>query len=366
MEACVRLRRAGRASGGAALAVALLLCLPADATARPGDEVRPRSLHLTMSAPATRGYTVSVETLGHHRVILTARKGNQSATYMVRGKVSRHRVKADFGRFGRLSLRFRGHPRPFPTLRRKDRKRSAPLRRCRGRRPEREVGRFRGTIEFDGQRGFTRLAVGGLRGELRRSYRQVCRIVARRRGPAVAHSSAIAAAPTFTLALLAARARVGRALVRFSAINLEGPAGIRLPGESLFSLVLASTQEQVGRVRVTRSTFLLADPGEVKISRRGVRPARAKVALDRPFDGSALFRGATDTSPFSWRGDLAVHLPGTGRLPLTGPGFRATLCRVSAFRLRSSCFRRAEANLSAQGSGSHSQPLALARLSSLR
>jgi hypothetical protein len=365
MEACVRLRRVRRAGGEAVLVAALLLCLPAAAVARPGDEIRPRSLHLTMSAAATRGYTVSVGTLGHHRVVLTAVKGGQSATYMVRGKVSRHHVKADFGRFGRLSLRFQGSPRPFPTPRRVNR-RPPPIRECRGRKPEREVGNFRGTIEFDGQRGFTRLAVGGLRGELRRSYRQVCRIVPRRRAAAIARGSAAAGESTFTLALLSAHARVGRTVTRFSAINLEPPAGIRLPGESLFSIVLASVQERVGRVRVIRSTFEIADPGEVRISRRGVRPAKARVNLDSPFSGAAFFRGATDASPSLWQGDFKVRLSGSGRLPLTGTRFRASLCRVSAFQLRSSCFRRAEASLAAQGSGSHSQPLALARLSSLR
>jgi hypothetical protein len=364
MEACVRPGRVRRATSGAVLATVALLCLPGAAAARGGEEIRPRSLHLTMSAEATRGYTVGVETLGHHRVILTAQKGNQVATYMVRGKVSRHRVKADFGRFGRLSLRFRGRPRSFQALPEMGTK-PPKLRRCRGRSPEREVGRFHGTIEFDGQRGFTRLAVGGLGGELRRSYHQVCRIVPRRRASAVARSSA-AGGSTFVLALLSAHARVGSTLTRFSAMNLEPPAGIRLPGESIFSIVLASVKEKVGRVRIIRSTFQVAEAGEVRISRRGVRPAKAKVALGSPFGGTALFRGATGNSPASWTGPLNVRLPGTGRLPLTGPRFRATLCRVSAFQPRSACFRRAEANLAAQGSGSHSQPLALARLSSVR
>lgn len=360
----MRPRRVRRATGGTVLAAVALLCLPGAAAARGGEEIRPRSLHLTMSAEATRGYTVSVETLGHHRVILTAQKGGQVASYMVRGKVSRHRVKADFGRFGRLSLRFRGRPHPFLALPGVGTK-PPKTRRCRGRSPEREVGRFHGTIEFDGQRGFTRLAVGGLGGELRRSYHQVCRIVPRRPAAAVARSSA-AGGTTFVLALLSARARVGHTLTRFSAINLEPPAGIRLPGESLFSIVLASIKEKVGRVHVIRSTYVVADPGEVKISRRGVRPAKAKVALGSPFGGTALFRGPSGGEPSSWTGPLNVRLPGTGRLPLTGPPFRASLCRVSAFQPRSSCFRRAEANLAAQGSGSHSQPLALAKLSSVR
>jgi hypothetical protein len=376
MYASMRLRRLRRAFGWTAGAVLLLamLALPMDAAARPGSEVRPRSLHLVTSSFATRGYLVSIETSGHHRVVLTARKHEQTATYTVRGKVSRHRIRADFGRFGRVNLHFRGKPRPFPVKAKPGGRPGDDRRRCRGRKAEREVGQFRGAVEFDGQRLYTRLAVGGLKGELRRSYRQVCWF--RRSNPeARAHvSSSVpvvrrAAIPRtgFTLAVLSAQARVGHSLTQFSAINLESPFGIPVPRSQLFSLVAASRRERVGRVRVHRSTFEVVETGKVRISPRGVRPARARVALGPPFSGSALFRGATPSSPSSWEGDLAVRLPGTGALALTEPRFHARLCRVSVFRPRSACFRQAEARvLAAQGSGSHSHPFALARLSSLR
>jgi hypothetical protein len=346
MNARGRLRRVRRATGCAAAVAVPLLCLPSPAAARPGDEVRPRSLHLTTSAVATRGYAVTVETVGHHRVILTVRKKRQLATYMVKGRVSRHRIKADFGRFGRVSLRFHGRPRPFEVLPGSRLRPSRQRLRCRGRRPEREVGRFRGTIEFDGQRGFTRLAVGRLHGEVRRSYRQVCRRVRGRRPnlPRAAISAAADANPFgFTLSLLTARSRVGSSLTRFTVIELEPPQGIPVPRSDLFSIVSASLQERVGRVRILRSTFQMAAPGTVRISRRGTRPATARLALDSPFSGRALYRGPTDGSPASWSGSLAVRLLGTGALPLTGGRFKATLCRVSAFRPGSSCFRRADA-----------------------
>ena len=371
----MRLRRLRRTLGwmmGAALLA--VLALPSSTVARPGSEVRHRSLHLITTTFATRGYIVNVETVGHHRVILSAQKNGQVAQYTVRGKVSRHRIRADFGRFGRVNLRFRGQRRPFPVTQSKGDKARDKRRRCRGRKPEREVGEFRGAVEFDGQRLFTRLAVGGLEGELRRSYRQVCWL--RRPDPSPrAHISATptvvqrAGIPstTFTLALLSARARIDGALTHFSAINLEAPTGIPLPRSERFSIVTAYRQEKVGRIRVFRSTFLSAGPGEVRISRRGVQPAKALVELGSPFSGSAFFRDGTSRSPSSWRGDLAVRLPGSGALPLTGPRSHASLCRVSAFRPHSACFRQAEARLlAAQGSGSHSHPFALARLSSLR
>lgn len=324
--------------------------MPASAAARPGDEVRPRSLHLTMAAEGTRGYDVTVDTLGHHRVTLTVAKSGQIASYMTRGKISRHRIKADFGRFGQVSLRFHGKRRPFPTP---PHKRSQPRANrirtvCRGRRPQREVGRFHGTIEFDGQHGYTRLAVGKLHGEVRRSYRQVCRQVRVRKPKHQDHREAVASSASadpfgFNLTLLSARSRVGHALTRFTAISLEPPRGIPVPAKDLFSVITASLQERVGRVRVYRSAMQLAAPARVRISRRGVDPATARLALDSPFSGRAQYKGAKKGSRASWTGSLGVRFLGSNLVPLTGPHFHVVLCRVSAFNPRQSCFRRAEA-----------------------
>lgn len=341
----------------AGTALLVLLALPSTGLARPGQEVHQRSLHLATSSFATRGYLVRVETAGHHRVILTAQKNGQTATYTVRGRVSRHRIRADLGRFGRVNLHFHGKSKPFPVQPGAKEKSEDERRRCRGRKPEREVGQFRGAVEFEGQRLFTRLAVGGLKGELRRTYRRVCWL---RRGNPEARASVSnsvrvvrrAGIPGtgFTIAVLSARARVGRSLTHFSAINLEAPFGIPIPRGERFSIVTAYRQERVGRVRVFRSTYLSAGPGQVKISRRGVQPAQARVALGPPFSGSARFKDATAKSPALWQGDLVVRLPGTGAMPLTGPHFHASLCRASAFSPHSACFRQAEARiLAAQG-----------------
>jgi hypothetical protein len=343
-----RVRHAACGTIGIAATTLLLLAAPASAF-RPGDEVRPRSLHLTMSAAATRGYEVSVDTLGHHRVTLTVSKNGQLASYTTKGEVSRHRVKADFGRFGKVSLRFRGKRRPFPVAARKQTEQRRRRTVCRGRRPQREVGRFRGTIEFDGQNGYTRLAVGRLPGEVRRSYRQVCSLVPvnRKRGHHGDRAAVASSAPTdpfgFYLTLLSARSRSEGALTRFTAITLEAPRGLAIARRDLFSVITASRQERVGRVRVFRSAFQMAAPGRVRVSRRGVTPQTAHLALTGPFSGRARYRSAAQSSPSSWTGSLGVRLLGSGLLPLTGPSFHAVLCRVSAFNPRHSCFRRAEA-----------------------
>lgn len=350
MSATSRLQRVRRGIGCTipVAAATLLLLLPAGAAARPGDEVRPRSLHLTMSGIGTRSYDVSVDTLGHHRVTLTVAKGGQVASYTTKGKVSRHQVEADFGRFGRVKLRFHGKRRPFPAP---PHKRSKPRRVrtvCRGRRPQREVGHFHGAIEFDGQHGYTRLAVGKLHGEVRRSYRQVCHQVRVRNPRHHDHRAAVASSASadpfgFNLTLLSARSRVGGSLTRFTSISLEPPRGIPVPAKDLFSVITASLQEKVGRVRVYRSAMQLAPPHRVRISRRGVKPATAHLALDSPFSGRAHYKGATKSTPASWTGSLGIRFLGSNLVPLAGPHFHAVLCRVSAFNPRQSCFRRAEA-----------------------
>ncbi|HMC50027.1 MAG TPA: hypothetical protein VKH20_05225 [Solirubrobacterales bacterium] len=351
MEQPGRLQHIGRAIGCAfAVAATLSLLAAPGAVARPGDEVRPRSLHLTMAAPGTRGYAIEVDTLGHHRVTLTVSRNGELASYATRGEVSRHRVKADFGRFGKVSLRFRGKHRPFP---RPPHRRSKPRTRrtvCRGRRPQREVGRFHGTIEFDGQHGYTRLAVGKLHGEVHRSYRQVCRklpVRKRKHRPAGRRQAVASSTPTdpfgFDLTLLSVRSSAAGALTRFTAITLEAPRGLPIARRDLFSVITASLQERVGRVRVFRSAFQMAAPGRVRVSRRGAEPQTARLALAPPFSGRANYRSGGSGSPASWTGSLGVRLLGSGLLPLTGPGFHAVLCRVSAFNPRQSCLHRAEA-----------------------
>jgi hypothetical protein len=70
----------------------------------------------------------------------------------------------------------------------------------------------------------------------------------------------------------------------------------------------------------------------------------------------------------SLSGDLGISLPGLGPMPLAGPEFSADLCRIASISAIRQCLRtrRSLRPVFLYGSGSHSQPLALARLSSLR
>jgi len=54
-------------------------------------------------------------------------------------------------------------------------------------------------------------------------------------------------------------------------------------------------------------------------------PAEATLKPPAPFSGSATFHLDTPTAA-SWTGDLAVELPGLGKVPLTGGSIQAGLC----------------------------------------
>lgn len=65
--------------------------------------------------------------------------------------------------------------------------------------------------------------------------------------------------------------------------------------------------------------------------------------------------------------DLGLRLPVSGLIPLTGPELETEFCRAAEPAHFERCLESLlEDSPLAQGSGSHSQPLALARLSSLR
>jgi hypothetical protein len=93
--------------------------------------------------------------------------------------------------------------------------------------------------------------------------------------------------------------------------------------------------------------------------------SRAAVSPPLPFSGYARFRDP-QPGPVTWEGSLAVTLPGLAPIPLAGEGFTARLC--PSLSILASCLpKRERARFEGRyGSGSHSQPLALARLSSLR
>lgn len=336
-------------------AAAALLALPAGAGAKPGYVVKPKSLALHFDAPASNGYSVSVDTEGHRKVTVSVSKGGFFATYTATGRVSRKGIKADLGRFGQISLRFHGKTRfqrsLVPGLNIPD-----PLRgRCSGRSPVRERGIFHGSFRFEGERGFTEAALRRVKGTARRTYKRICK----RRGDA---SGSKAKTREENVFVRAEAQRFGT--LRFFN-GLEASVTDEKGREENFTIAFAGLQEKTDRVGVLKVLILFEDLDTVTISPRGKGPTTAQVTLRSPFAGTASYLEEGKAPP-TWSGTLGLRVPGHGLVPLTGPEFEADVCRARTSPEFDRCIESIFVATTSQGSGSHSQPLALARLSSLR
>jgi hypothetical protein len=309
---------------------------------------------------ASNGYTGWVATEGHKQVTLTLRKGETTIEARTSGRVTRHGINARFGDMGRISVRFRGRP---VNLGFGD---GDGERRCRGRKSRFEDGRFSGTIRFRGENGFTQVNLKRAGGFLIRNYRRVCRPDPKE-GLAALFERVIMSLRVTTLR---AGARVEGANVVFEAAAFDFRP-IFGPGIGLSYIFSAQTVERTKGMRLTRSIGTEGSDSSFLYPRKKGAPRTATVTPPKPFTGTAKYleqRGL----PSSWLGSLAARLPGAGVVGMAGPEFEADICNLTfAALLKNRCLpdsgRIRLQSLSSltqtQGSGSHSQPLADARLS---
>lgn len=290
----------------AAFALCVALLAPAAAAqAKPGYQVTPPGFEMFFAAGATNDYLVFVFAERPDKVEVQAVNGLATATYELRGRVTRNRIEANLGALGRISVGFR--PRVSEGGEKIDDGR------CKGRRSLNEKGWFVGTVEFHGELDFTDASATRAGGNRIRDFRTVCRRRGRARGSA-------GALPGSLLSHIVAAARVPGVTTRFGA----GTAVPDIkPGPTWgFS---ASKVETFSRIKVTREVQSASYTG-VSESAPGVVPVTATLEPGGPFVGSASF-SQTPGQPAAWSGSLGVQLPGAGIVPLTGPAFAAALCR---------------------------------------
>jgi hypothetical protein len=334
------------------------------AEAKSGYLVERPSVQTKLMLRGSNGYKISIRNFGHRFVQLSASKGDAIAAYAVQGHATRHGVYANFGKFGKVALRFKGSRRPL-------RKQARPLLRCKGRPAIREVGTFRGTLRFRGEQGFTAVSTRAARGTVVRSFRRVCkRPPWLRANLSSRFGRRQAAKPSLTVFALASRTKARTILVEKVAGELPGRTG----RDGFFlGIDLVFLLEQRGRIWINRAAFLEGHRRDMEIGDSRVEPTSATIAPQRPFSGTAAYAkppGAAATLT----GSLAVSLPGADRVPLTGPGFKSALCRTFKEKLLDRCMREVADELGpklgagvfagpAQGSGSQSQLLWDDRLS---
>jgi len=341
---------------GLGLAIVALAGTTSQALAQPGQRVKPDGFRSRILLEGSHGFLIVVSSVGHEQVELTAFGDEGTATYRAPGRASRKGIEADFGDFGQIAMRFHGTPRPL------NREKESG---CRGKRTIGAAGTFRGHIEFEGEGGFAGVRARKARGFFVRSFRRVCNVREVRKRPdrTASRKPRPSQISIRDNTLIAESREMGRG-TRFAAVELEFDNGRRA---ALLTVVSASSVERVGAVRISRDSFATSNDRMLFVSARDKEPTVAKVAPTWPFKGTATYSREAGAPP-GWDGNLAVLLPGIGSAPLTGKGFRVTLCRNKGDfarcqeRLTKRTLRVVGRWLS-QGSGSHSQPFAEARLS---
>jgi hypothetical protein len=319
---------------GGTCAVALGLAIAPSALARPGYTVVDPSFQVEAQLPKSNGYRVVIASNGHRRIELSVSNGAGVARYVVDGRANRNRLDADFGRFGAVSLRFRGQPAPPHEGLLEE-----ILGPCRGPDPRRLVGTLRGDVRFRGEKGFVDVSAHRVRAQVTRSFRQVCgspqsetgnggdHVIAgaapqphgdrlARAWRLASHPAAWLAKGKFRVAVLAVQSRSGGHRINLVAFDTE---------PELLSIVIAGEVERVGRVVVSHAALAFPEHNPLSLSDPGTATVTGLLKGPKPFSGSAEYVKAPGARP-SWTGSLRVSLPGEGTLALTGPGFSADLC----------------------------------------
>lgn len=285
--------------------------LPAPAVAKPRGERTDRTLLVELGTRGSNGYRISVYSIGDQEVTLYAAKPDLSASYAVRGHVRHDRLEANFGKLGRISLRFKPSTRISDTL-------GGPPN-CPPARLTEEFGVFRGSLDFTGEQGFTTVDSHRVRGKVTLITSRPCpskRLATGSYGTSQLRRAA--GEQRSGVAELSAESRSNGRVTSFGVVKYFPDFD-----EWLFD---ASVDEQRGRIDIEREALVFAEADSFLVSKPGVHPASAEVIAPKPFQGTAVYAEEPVSPALAWDGSLSVSLPGIGPVPLAGQGFEAFLC----------------------------------------
>ncbi len=305
-----------------------VVTLPADADAKPGYEVHPGTIELILPVDQRGDYVISVSANERQRVQFAVDGPTSATEYSTKGRVSSRRIEATFSALGRIDVRL--HLVRYPPD-------PSHKGRCRGRPPLYQEGTYSGTIEFSHQGDVPEVSTERGRVYYERRFRQVCK----RQRPQSKPGGKSKLRGGIEAGFLEVGGKGEGRTVLLEALDF---AFRRNPARSGGSLAVEAYERHEG-VRIARRMSTSIAHDSFVMSRRGKIPETVEVELPKPFAGRALYSRNPGSSP-SWTGDLSVDLPGTDRIPLTGPGFSAVLCRDSSVARLERCL---------DGSASHSQ-----------
>jgi hypothetical protein len=279
-----------------ALVCAVAMAVPTPAVAKPGYGVSMPYRSFSATLPKSNGYKVYLRTF-RNSVEVSFYRREQLAVYLVKGKVTRNEITADFGRFGRIHVHF--------TDRVREKERLPPG--CKGRQPIKTRGRLEGKMDFHGERNFATISSERTQTSYEENFKEVCYYGPDRNN---GHNELIEA-------LEATGRTTGNRWVALRAVNWEG---IGRPA------ITASTWERVGKVIAFKMSSTFEESSLLEFSPPEGRPQKVSVRPTAPFRGSASLTVRPD-GPAEWSGDLRVPFPGLGVVMLTGEEFHAYACR---------------------------------------
>jgi hypothetical protein len=301
----------------AALGVLIALAVPGGAVAKPRFYNTPGSTSEGIQLRGTDGYRLSLEVFDRRAQLdVVKRVGHQgliSTYYVLRRRLpAGPDIRFQLGKEGDVDLHFvpdRVVEHGYPN--------------CTGGPEITEHGHFVGTIRFRGRRDFTRVVAHRVGGLVTRTPPHRCRREKSTNGSSFSVGVGIGtqSVPKGALELIAGTAD-GK--LKFTGYRFEERSPLP-PTESF----LASIERMRPGFTATSSAFDGGSESSFVSPEPGSPLSAAEVSPPAPFSGSASF-ALTPPRDGEWGGDLAVELPGYGRVPLTGPTIRAGLCETKA------------------------------------
>jgi hypothetical protein len=301
-----------------ALGVLAALALPGGAVAKPGFYNTPGSTSEgIIQLLGTHGYRVSLEVYDRQAQLdVDKRVGHQgliSVYYRLHRRLpAGPDIRFQLGKEGDVDLHFvpgRVVEQEYPN--------------CTGGPEVIEHGHFVGTIRFRGRHDFTRVVAHRVDGLVTRTPPHRCH---REKSPngnsfGVGIGTGTPSVPKGALEMIAGTAD-GK--LQFTGYRFEETPP--LPPTETF---LAWIERARPGFTATSSAFDGGSPGGFVSPEPSSPLSAGEVSPSAPFSGSANF-ALTSPRHSEWTGDLAVELPGYGRVPLTGPTIRAGLCETKA------------------------------------
>ena len=250
-----------------------------------------------------QGDTVRIEIGSPHSLYPERLFTPQSVTsYVARGTVTRRRIAASFGRFGRIDVRFHQFGKAVALPAKKH---------CRS--PDhftRQEGVFVGGIRFEGENRYVALHAQRAPGTVFSPLSLHC-----------SHAHARPAARKRARPVVPVGLGYGH---RFLVASWErAVSSTELYAEVFRGLVFTSVivDESMGRIAEYHYDSAVSHSQAFAVDNA---LTRATLAPPAPFHGEGAYEAAPDGSK-SWTGSLSASFPGLPRLPLTGEQFKVSL-----------------------------------------